>query len=124
MTSRAAITTDQGLTPFNGGGSVLPMTTTAVRVAYSTTTPAPLPRMARIARVLNAPRTRLSYAGDLPWQINTETEVWCFICSRATDHTGEHEPEQIAAWLARRADALTARRQARRERKAADRRAA
>lgn len=26
------------------------------------------------------------------------TEVWCFICNRATDHLGEHSPEQIAAW--------------------------
>ena len=26
------------------------------------------------------------------------TEAFCFICSRPTDHLGEHTPEQIAAW--------------------------
>jgi hypothetical protein len=25
---------------------------------------------------------------------------FCLICSRATDHSGEHSPEQIAAWRA------------------------
>jgi hypothetical protein len=25
-------------------------------------------------------------------------DAFCFICSRATDHVGEHTPEQIAAW--------------------------
>lgn len=24
--------------------------------------------------------------------------AFCFICSRATDHLGEHSPEQIKAW--------------------------
>jgi len=28
---------------------------------------------------------------------------FCFVCGRCTDHTGEHSPEQIAAWRAGRA---------------------
>jgi hypothetical protein len=28
--------------------------------------------------------------------------TWCLICNRATDHGGEHSPEQSDAWRARR----------------------
>jgi hypothetical protein len=28
---------------------------------------------------------------------------FCFICGRCTDHTGEHTPDQIAAWREGRA---------------------
>lgn len=28
-----------------------------------------------------------------PWDTD-----WCMICSRCTDHLGEHSPEQVEAW--------------------------
>lgn len=30
------------------------------------------------------------------------TEDFCFVCSRATDHWGEHTPDQILAWTTTR----------------------
>lgn len=29
------------------------------------------------------------------------SDDWCHICSRPTDHFGEHDPEQLLAWAAR-----------------------
>jgi hypothetical protein len=31
-------------------------------------------------------------------QLCSPEQDWCYICRRPTDHTGEHTPEQIAAW--------------------------
>jgi hypothetical protein len=73
------------------------MTTT---LAYTTSTPtAASRRIGAIARVLNAPRTPSRSLQDEGQLLSDELD-WCFICSRATDHSGEHTPEQIAAWKA------------------------
>jgi hypothetical protein len=70
-------------------------------VAFTTSTPtAAGRRISAIARVINAPRTSLAPKSE-PWQYVEEGYgEWCFICSRATDHSGEHDPEQIARWQA------------------------
>lgn len=73
-------------------------------LAYTTSTPTVRGRrIAGIARVLNAPRTSLVQR-SAPWQyVEDDYGDWCFICSRPTNHLGEHTPEQIAAWEARNA---------------------
>lgn len=55
----------------------------AVTPVYSTSTPTP--EVARQARITKA-------------QDSACTEDFCFICSRATDHWGEHSDDQILAW--------------------------
>lgn len=67
--------------------------TTAVRVARVAA--ASRIQAERLAR--EAARARYLDEGQLLSADGTYVE-WCLICSRPTDHTGEHTPEQIAAW--------------------------
>ena len=47
----------------------------------------------RVARERQARQVRVDRAWAIAretGQLVTDTEVWCFICGRPTDHTGEH----------------------------------
>jgi hypothetical protein len=85
---------------------------TNTRLAYTTSTKdrhnLAIARVAAAGRIA-AEREKARREEEKAWQRVDETgvlvtkhEEYCFICSRATDHTGEHTPEQIEAWKARR----------------------
>ena len=95
--------------------------TTNTRLAYTSSTQgANLVMMARVAagarvkaeRVLREEReiaavrewqAQAQIAREQGQSLGMDGEVeWCFICSRPTDHWGEHTPEQIAEWKASR----------------------
>lgn len=57
----------------------------AATPVYSTTTPGP-----RVTRVSDEVMAEI--------QDRACTPDFCFICSRPTDHFGEHSDEQILAW--------------------------
>jgi hypothetical protein len=60
----------------------------------------------RVAAERKAREARVDRAWDVAHatgQLCLDEQDWCYVCGRATDHTGEHTPEQVAAWREGRA---------------------
>lgn len=91
---------------------------TVATIAYSTSTARVrvADRMARVAAAGRVRADRLAREAreareharvwdlvESDGQLSTDTEEWCFICGRPTNHLGEHTPDQIDAWRAGRA---------------------
>jgi hypothetical protein len=87
---------------------------TVATLAYSTNSHAarvldPIARVraaGRVAAERKAREARVDRAWDVAHatgQLCLDEQDWCYVCGRPTDHTGEHTPEQIAAWREGRA---------------------
>lgn len=53
-------------------------------------------RAERLAREREAERASALLDATGQWALGHDE--WCYVCSRPTNHLGEHTPEQVEAW--------------------------